>query len=88
MQKALCRTSSMHDHGESDEGVVPAKLRNNSGLPADAEAVEGRPSTKGNAEQAATSRTQSRPDVSTALCRVRVAAFAFSPNTQGRSRMR
>lgn len=72
--KAMRREPSMHVRGESDDGVVPRKPPNNSGMPTDAEGVEGRPSTKGNATQAATSRTQSRNDVSTALCRVREAA--------------
>lgn len=78
LDKALRRTSSVHVRGESDDGVIPQKPPNNSGLPTDAEVVEGRPSTKGNAEQAATSRTQSRPDVSTALCRVRVERHAVT----------
>ena len=92
LKKALRRPFSMYVRGESDEGVVPVKPPNNSGLPTEAEVVEGRPSTKGNAEQAATSRTQGRTDVSIALCRVRVVirhkrAGALA-NTQGRSRMR
>lgn len=74
LDKALRRKSSMHVRGESDNGTVPQKPPNNSGPPTDAEAVEGRPSTTGNVEQAATPRTQSHTGVSTALLRVREAA--------------
>ena len=64
----------MHDEGKSDDAVVPAKLSNERAIALE-EGVEGRASTKGNAEQQTTSRTQSRShDVSHALNRVREAA--------------
>ncbi|MEL6339483.1 MAG: group II intron reverse transcriptase/maturase [Myxococcota bacterium] len=64
----------MHEHGKSDEGVVPAKSSNKDAFRS-AEATEGRPSAKGNANQQNTSRTLSRPhDVHNALERVRKAA--------------
>lgn len=74
LEKALCQPSSMHVHGESDDGVVPAKPPNKAGPRPAAEVVEGRLSTKGNAEQAAMPRTQCRTSVSPALQRVREAA--------------
>ncbi|CAN5290055.1 group II intron reverse transcriptase/maturase [soil metagenome] len=61
--------SDMHDLGKSDDGIVPKKLPNNGRRPA--EAMEGRPSTKGNSVQTATSPTQSGIDVPSGLQRVR-----------------
>ena len=59
----------MHDPGKSEDGIVPVKLPNKGRRPA--EAREGRPSTKGNSPQTATSPTQSGIDVSPGLKRVR-----------------
>ncbi len=50
-EKALCRTSDMHVSRESDGPIVPQKRANNAGPTAAAESVEGRGSTKGNAER-------------------------------------
>lgn len=65
----------MHDHGKSDEPVVPMKLLNDAGEPAE-EAVEGRGSTKGNS----TSETRTGRSAGTCalseLERVRQAAKA------------
>jgi len=64
----------MNEDGKSDGPVVPTKAPNKAPSGA-AEAVEGRGSTKGNADQQNTSRTQRRPnDVPSALDRVRQAA--------------
>ncbi len=49
--KALCRTPDMHVVRESDGPIVPKKRANKAGLMAAAESVEGRGSTKGNAER-------------------------------------
>ena len=59
----------MHDSGKSEDGIAPEKLPNNGRRPA--EAMEGRPSTKGNSPQTAMSPTQSGLDVSPGLRRVR-----------------
>ena len=74
LEKATRQSSSMHVRGESDDGVVPGKPPNRMGAQPVAEVVEGRPSTKGNASQAATPRTQCRIGVSPALQRVREVA--------------
>lgn len=74
LEKAVRRSSSVHVHGESDDGIVPVKPPNKAGPQDAAEVVEGRLSTKGNAAQAATPRTQCRTSVPTALQRVREAA--------------
>ena len=74
LDKALRRNSSMHVRGESDAGIVPQDPPNRSGPPTNAEAVEGRLSVRGNVEQAATPRTQSRTGESTALLHVRAVA--------------
>jgi hypothetical protein len=64
----------MNEDGKSDGPVVPTKPPNNARWRA-AEVVEGRGSTKGNAGQQNTSRTQSRTkDVPSALDRVRQVA--------------
>ena len=60
--------------GESDDLVVPEKQANNASPTVAAESVEGRGSTKGNALQQATVRTQRRNSVSFGLCGVREAA--------------
>ena len=49
--KALCRTPDMHVSRESDDSIVPEKRANNAGSKAVAEPVEGRGSTKGNAQR-------------------------------------
>ena len=50
-EKANCRTADMHVSRESDGPIVPQKRANNAGPKAAAESVEGRGSTKGNAER-------------------------------------
>jgi len=50
-EKAKCRTAGMHVPRESDGPIVPEKRANNAGAKAPAESLEGRGSTKGNAEQ-------------------------------------
>ena len=72
-EKALNRTSDMHDPGKSDDLIVPAKQTNKVGSPA-AESVEGSGSTKGNAPQTTACRTQSRSHASSGLRGVRMAA--------------
>jgi RNA-directed DNA polymerase len=73
-EKATIRTSGMHGAGKSDGRKVPQKPSNNDGPPTPAEGVEGRRPTEGNKLPQATSRTQSRIDVSSRLQRVREAA--------------
>jgi hypothetical protein len=66
------RTPKMHVDEKSDECVVPEKPMNNAGCDSHAaESGEGRHSTKGNVEQTAASRTQSREQASIGLDRVR-----------------
>ncbi len=73
LEKATSYKASTHASGESDERVVPTKRSNNGeGFPA--ERVEGSRSTKGNAEEAHTCRTQGRERVSQGLGGVREAA--------------
>jgi RNA-directed DNA polymerase len=72
--KAIGQTPKMHVDGKSDGSVIPAKQPNNAEGSA-AEAVEGRDPIKGNTSEQNTSRTQSRPDVPSALDRVRKAAM-------------
>ena len=50
-EKAVCRTTDMHVSRESDGPIVPEKRANKAGPEAAAEPVEGRGSTKGNAER-------------------------------------
>jgi RNA-directed DNA polymerase len=64
---------SMHADEESDEGIVPMKRPNNEGSPS-AEAVEGRPSPKGNGGETAAVRTLRRDTASNGLVAVRRAA--------------
>jgi len=73
-EKATSRTSGMHGAGKSDGRVVPGKPPNKDGPPTSKEVVEGRRPTEGNTLPLATSRTQSRTDVSSGLQRVREAA--------------
>ncbi len=72
-EKAVSRTSGVDVFGESDDPIVPTKPTNKAGPPA-AESVEGRGSTKGNTQQAAADRTQSRAHASIGLEGVRLAA--------------
>jgi len=73
-EKAIGRTSGVHGRGKSDGCVVPKKPPNNAGSSPVAEGVEGRQSAKGNTEQTATHRTQSRRRVSIGLQGVREVA--------------
>ena len=73
-KKAKSRNVDMHVCGESDGLVVPTKRANKVGVYAlAAESAEGRRSTKGNAPQAHSRRTQSRGSESQGLWRVRQA---------------
>ncbi len=73
-KKAKSRNVDMHVCGESDGLVVPTKRANKAGAEAwAAESAEGRRSTKGNAPQAHSRRTQSRGCESQGLWRVRQA---------------
>ena len=73
-KKAKSRKVDMHVCGESDGLIVPAKRANKAGGYAlAAESAEGRMSTKGNALQAHSRRTQSRGCESQGLWRVRPA---------------
>ena len=65
--------TTMHGNGESYSGVVPTKQPNKSGK-LQAEAVEGRPLAKENAEQSNQCRTQSRESGTSGLGRVREVA--------------
>ena len=73
-KKARSRKVDMHVCRESDGLVVPVKRANKAGAEAlAAESAEGRRSTKGNAPQAHSCRTQSRGGESQGLWRVRQA---------------
>lgn len=65
--------ADMHAGGESDGPIVPQKPANKTGQP-EAEPVEGRGPTKGNAQQTAACRAQDRASVSIGLEGVRRAA--------------
>lgn len=67
-------TPGRYVSGKSDGCIVPGKPPNKGREDLPAEAVEGRRPTKGNAEQAAVARTQSRNAVLTGLQRVRKVA--------------
>jgi hypothetical protein len=74
-KKAKGRKVDMHVCGESDGLIVPTKRANKVGAYAlAAESAEGRRSTKGNAPQAHSCRTQRRGSESQRLWRVRQAA--------------
>ena len=74
-KKAKSRNVDMHVCRESDGLIVPAKRANKADAYAlAAESAEGRRSTKGNAPQAHSRRTQSRGCESQGLWRVRQAA--------------
>ncbi len=66
------RTSGMHVDGKSDAGIVPGKSSNKDKK--SAEAMEGRPATKGNTLEPAASWTQSQQDGLSGLQRVREVA--------------
>lgn len=72
-EKAISRTSRMHDCEESDRVIVPMKPLNKEGEPS-AEVVEGSTRTKENADRPHTSPTQSGVGVSQGLAGVRQAA--------------
>ena len=73
--KAESRNPDVHVCGESDDLVVPTKWANKAdGYALVAESAEERGSTKGNAPQAHSCRTQSRGCESQGLWRVRQAA--------------
>src|ERR1700752_4091783 len=63
----------MYGGGKSDPGIAGVKLANNAEQ-ADAESVEPRTGTKGNADQQSTRRAQDRESVTQALARIRQAA--------------
>ena len=74
-KKAKSRNVDMDVCGESDGLIVPTKRANKAGgYTLAAESAEGRRSTKGNAPQANSCRTQSRGSESQGLWRVRQAA--------------
>ena len=73
-EKASGRTSGMHAGGKSDVPIVPTKRANNADEQSAAESVEGRGTTKGNAEQPTMLRTQSRTGMTDGLRRIREAA--------------
>jgi RNA-directed DNA polymerase len=73
LEKATSHTPSMHAGGESDERVVPTKCANE-GKANPEERMEGSRSTKGNAEEDHTLRTQGREGVPQGLGGVRQAA--------------
>ena len=78
-KKARSRKVDMHVCGESDGLVVLVKRANKAGAEAlAAESAEGRRSTKGNAPQAHSCRTQSRGCESQGLWRVRQAVSQTS----------
>jgi hypothetical protein len=62
-EKAVCRTTDMHVSRESDDPIVPEKRANKAGPEAAAEPVEGRGSTKGNAQRSLLS-SDSEPEQS------------------------
>src|SRR5579859_2705751 len=72
-REAKRRTPMMHGSGKSDSRVVPRKLPNEAGRPAE-EVVEGRRLTKGNPRQQNAARTQGRQAAPSALERVRQVA--------------
>jgi group II intron reverse transcriptase/maturase len=71
-RKAPSRKRGEHVDGKSDDCIVPLKSANNGEQPA--ERMEGRRSTKGNADQSAALRTQSRACASSGLAGVREVA--------------
>lgn len=70
-EKAVSHTSDIHVGGESDDRTVPTKYPNKVPNFGTAEGMEGRRSTKENASQTSTCRTQGRVSVSQGLKGVR-----------------
>ena len=68
------RNPAKNGQGKSDNPIVPTKLPNEAGRPAE-EGVEGRGLTKENAGQQNTRRTEDRESVQSALERIREAAI-------------
>jgi hypothetical protein len=91
-KKAKSRNVDMYVCGESDGLIVPTKRANKADAYAlVAESAEGRRSTKGNAPQAHSRRTQSRASESQGLWRVRQpypSERLAVTGTRGKSRMR
>src|SRR5499426_1758900 len=82
-KKAKGRNVDMHVCRESDGLVVPTKRANKADANAlVAESAEGRRSTKGNAPQAHSCRTQSRGSESQRLWRVRQAGRQMNPREE------
>src|SRR5262249_15274596 len=82
-KKAKSRNVDMHVCRESDGLIVPRKRANKAGGYAlAAESAEGRRSTKGNAPQAHSCRTQSRGCESQGLWRVRQAGRQMNPREE------
>src|SRR5262247_3870402 len=80
-KKAKSRNVDMHVCRESEGLIVPVKRANKAGAEAlAAESAEGRRSTKGNAPQAHSCRTQSRGSESQGLWRIRQAAKSGWPS--------
>jgi hypothetical protein len=87
LKKVASHTSRMYEVGKSDDPIVPGKRANKGKTPAGL--VEGRGSAEGNRRREATSRTQSRLDVSFLASHVRdVASVTSPPPTRGRCRLR
>src|SRR5262249_6657959 len=80
-KKAKSRNVDMHVCRESDGLIVPTKRANKAGAQSAlaAESAEGRRTTKGNAPQAHSCRTQSRGSESQGLWRVRQAGRQMNP---------
>src|SRR5499426_3860643 len=82
-KKAKSRNVDMHVCRESEGLIVPVKRANKAGAEAlAAESAEGRRSTKGNAPQAHSCRTQSRGSESQRLWRVRQAGRQMNPREE------
>src|SRR5262247_1005828 len=82
-KKAKGRNVDMHVCRESDGLIVPVKRANKASAEAlAAESAEGKRSTKGNAPQAHSCRTQSRGSESQRLWRVRQAARRMNPREE------
>src|SRR5262245_52635007 len=80
-RRVKSRNVDMHVCGESDGLIVPVKRANKAGgYTLAAESAEGRRSTKGNAPQAHSCRTQSRGSESQRLWCVRQAAKSGWPS--------
>jgi len=78
-EKVNSRTSDMHADGKSDGPIVPEKPSNNDEPMSSAEVVEERGPTKGNTDETAVARTQSRSTTSIGLRGVREAVGGIWP---------